>query len=90
MYVLAAAQETWTAAWVRGAFPIPDNAPHPQQCLGKPTGRNKTLLASIHKCAGTHFFFFSQPCKLWENAPWGHKAQATNLQTTTLLCFEFF
>ena len=31
----------------------------------------------------------NQSYKRWENATWGHKAQATNVQNTILQCFEF-
>ena len=40
-----------------------------------------------------HTFFFNpntEPIwKRWENTTSGHKAEATNLQNTNLLCFEF-
>ena len=79
----------WTTAWVPGAFPIPHDPLDPG-VLGQ-THLKQTQLAGIYKCAYTLFQIQTpnQPCQRWENATWGHKAQATNHQNSTLLCYEF-
>ena len=50
-----------------------------------------TLPASIYKYVYTHFLIQTpnQPCKRWENATWGHKAQATNHKTLHYLFMSF-
>ena len=46
----------------------------------------------MYKYVHTHSFFMQTPnhsFKRWENAISGHTAEATNLQNTEWLCFEF-
>ena len=72
-------------------FPAHDTPSNPGSAWANPL-KKKTQPAGLYKYVHTKFFLIqtrNQSYKRWENATLGHKAQATNVQNTTLQCFEF-
>ena len=72
-------------------FPAHDTPSTPGSAWANPP-KKKTQPAGLYKYVHTNNFLVqtrNQSYKRWENATWGHKAQATNVQNTILQCFEF-
>ena len=72
-------------------FPAHDTPSNPGSAWANPP-KKKTQPAGLYKYVHTKKILIqprNQSYKRWENGTLGHKAQATNVQNTTLQRFEF-